>query len=199
METADMTQYVVETAQINFSHERIQALVQQLFQQDETDIEKIERAFHFVRDDIAHSWDIQSNVVTCDASEVLQTGHGICYAKSHLLAALLRSQRIPTGFCYQRLRLFNEDDSPYCIHALNAVYIASINRWIRLDARGNKQGVNAQFSLHNEQLAFTVDEAIGEMDYATIYAAPHEATLQALQHHVDSIEMYKHHLPQQLA
>ena len=97
------------------------------------------------------SWDIQSSRVTCKASDVLYYKEGICYAKANLLAALLRSQGIPTGFCYQRLMLFDTPDKGYCIHALNAVYLASINRWIRLDARGNKPGVKAEFSILHEQ------------------------------------------------
>jgi len=36
------------------------------------------------------------------------------------------------------------------------VYLAEFNKWIRLDARGNKEGVNAQFSIDQEQLAYLV-------------------------------------------
>lgn len=46
--------------------------------------------------------------VTCSASDVLQHRSGICYAKSNLLAALLRKEGIPTRFCYQRLILFEQ-------------------------------------------------------------------------------------------
>ncbi len=58
--------------------------------------------------------------------------------------------------------LFDTPDKGYCIHALNAVYLASINRWIRLDARGNKPGVKAEFSIHKEKLAFAVHEEFDE-------------------------------------
>lgn len=44
------------------------------------------------------------------------SGSGICYAKSHLLAALLRANKIPAGFCYPRLSAY-ENGSPYFIHA----------------------------------------------------------------------------------
>ena len=50
----------------------------------------VKRCFEFVRDEIAHSRDHQHSVVTCKASDVLREGTGYCYAKSHLLAALLR-------------------------------------------------------------------------------------------------------------
>jgi len=62
------------------------------------------RCFEFVRDGIKHSWDYRLNPVTCKASDVLIHGTGYCYAKSHLLAALLRANQIPAGLCYQRLR-----------------------------------------------------------------------------------------------
>ena len=51
------------------------------------------------------------------------------------------------------------------IHALNTVHISELNRWIRLDARGNKENVHAEFSLDQEILAFNVRPELGEMDY----------------------------------
>lgn len=64
-----------------------------------------EACFIFVRDKISHSWDSQQNPITCRASAVLEHGTGYCYAKSHLLAALLRANSIPAGLCYQRLTI----------------------------------------------------------------------------------------------
>ena len=62
----------------------------QLIAGDKQDQELIAKAcFNFVRDEIKHSWDYQLNPVTCKASDVLKHGTGYCYAKSHLLAALL--------------------------------------------------------------------------------------------------------------
>ena len=69
------------------------------------------RCFEFVRDEIKHSWDYELNPVTCKASDVLKYGTGFCYAKSHLLAALLRANEIPAGLCYQRLTI--TDEPPY--------------------------------------------------------------------------------------
>jgi transglutaminase-like putative cysteine protease len=54
--------------------------------------------FEWVRDTIQHSFDYQCNPITCRASEVLQHRTGYCYAKSHLLAALLRANGIAAGF-----------------------------------------------------------------------------------------------------
>ena len=53
------------------------------------------------------------------------------------------------------------------IHALNTVYV---DKWIRLDARGNKDGVNAQFSIEDEHLAYQVRSELGEIDYKENYS-----------------------------
>ena len=42
------------------------------------------------------------------------------------------------------------------VHALNTVYVDDEAGWLRVDARGNKEGVDAQFSLDGERLAFAV-------------------------------------------
>ena len=40
-----------------------------------------------------------------------------------------------------------------------------MDKWIRLDARGNKGTVHAQFSLDEEILAFLVRPELNEVDY----------------------------------
>ena len=47
--------------------------------------------FEFVRDQIKHSRDYEMDPTTWKASDVLLHGTGYCYAKSHLLAAMLRA------------------------------------------------------------------------------------------------------------
>ncbi len=163
-----------------------------------SDREVAREAFEFVRDGVAHSWDIQSQRVTAKASEVLEHGEGICYAKSHLLAALLRRQSLPAGICYQRLTLGDTPETGYCVHALNTVFLPSLGRWIRLDARGNKPGVNAQFSMETERLAFAVRPEMGECDYGVNYALPHPKIAATLAAHTDCRAMYAHCLPAQL-
>jgi transglutaminase-like putative cysteine protease len=173
-------------------------VIKTLFKPNQSDGEKAKVAFEFVRDRVHHSWDIQHTHVTCIASDVLQWKEGICYAKSHLLAALLRSQGIPAGFCYQRLILFDTPEEGYCIHALNAAYLKKFNRWFRLDARGNKKGVNAQFSTDQEMLAFPIRESLGERDYPVIYAQPHPKVVETLLKNNDALDMILHHLPTEL-
>ena len=125
--------------------------------------------FEFVRDEIKHSWDYKMNPVTCKASQVLIHGTGYCYAKSHLLAALLRANNIPAGLCYQRLTI-SDDTPPFCLHGLNAVYLQKFG-WYRLDPRGNKEGVSAQFCPPLEKLAYPIITQ-GETDLPEIWSQP---------------------------
>ncbi len=46
--------------------------------------------------------------------------------------------------------------------------------------RGNKPGVDAQFSLGVERLAWPVDESRGELDYQVIYESPPAEVVDAL-------------------
>ncbi len=159
------------------------------------DIEAARRVFLYVRDEVSHSWDIQGHRVTRSATDALTFKEGICYPKSHLVAALLRNRGIPAALCYQRLTLFDDDHGGHALHALNAVYLEGA--WHRIDARGNKPGVDAQFSLDREQLAFPVRPEFDEVDYPTLYAEPHPYIVDTLMSNDDAIAMYTH-LPDRL-
>jgi transglutaminase-like putative cysteine protease len=197
-ESEKLDDYILELDEVNYSNPIIKAKVEELFNPSQTEIEKVKVAFEFVRDEISHSWDIQGKRVTCIASDVLAYKEGICYAKSNLLASLLRSQGIATGFCYQRLMLFDTPEKGYCIHALSAVFLKSLNKWVRLDARGNKEGIDAQFSIDEEKLAFPIQEKYDEKDYPVIYVKPNTKTIAVLKKHTDALEMYKNYLPESL-
>ena len=143
--------------------------------------------FEWVRDNINHSWDYRQNPVTCRASSVLAHRTGYCYSKSHLLAALLRANNIPAGFCYQRLSL-EGSGPPYCLHGLNAVYLLDYG-WYRIDARGNKEGVDAQFTPPLEQLAFSIEETL-EADLPEIWSEPLPVVVEALNTYEDVAVLY---------
>lgn len=147
--------------------------------------------FEWVRDEVRHSVDYKMNPVTCRASEVLEYKTGYCYAKSHLLAALLRANGIPAGFCYQRLSVFDHGE-PFSLHGFNAVYLPE-RGWYRIDARGNREGVDAQFAPPQERLAFNIRHS-GEMDFQNIFAEPLALVVKALDSETDWNEML-HHLP----
>ncbi len=109
--------------------------------------------------------------VTCTASEVLEAGHGICCAKTHLFAAMLRYFGIPAGFCYQKLSSSRDANIKF-LHGLNAVYLKDLDKWIRLDARGNKPCHDAQFSIYEEKISKKVNNELGEKDSPIIFAKP---------------------------
>lgn len=193
--------YLRPSRRIDFADPLIQKRAESLFRDCGGELEKINAAFLFVRDEIPHSGDIKSSRVARTASEALRYREGICYVKSALLAALLRSAGIPVGICYQRLTLGDTPDEGYCIHALNAVYLSEWDRWVRLDARGNTGAKNAQFDMNDplrEQVAFPVRTEYGEKDYPEIYAEPLHAVMQTLEKYEDCREMLMHGLPQSL-
>jgi transglutaminase-like putative cysteine protease len=161
-------------------------------------VEQISATCACVRDTIPHSWDIQGTHLTRTASEVLQQKTGMCSAKAHLLAALLRTQGTPAGFCSQRLTRGDTPESGSVIHGLNAVSVSSIQKWVRLDARGNKPGVQTEFSLEGERLAYSVRPELGEIDDPTIYAQPHPTTVKVLQEQTDCLSRMQHCLPDRL-
>ena len=72
------------------------------------------------------------------------------------------------------------------IHALNTVYV---DKWIRLDARGNKEGVNARFSLEEEQLAYQVRSELGEIDYKHNYSDLDDRLVKILSESVNILEV----------
>ncbi|MDB2705441.1 transglutaminase family protein [Pseudomonadota bacterium] len=171
-----MNKYLESTEYIDWDNPDILARAKMLAEDTSTSEEITRACFEFVRDEIKHSWDYKLNPVTYKASDVLNHGTGYCYAKSHLLAALLRANTIPAGLCYQRLTI--TDSPPFCLHGLNAVYLEPFG-WYRIDARGNKPGVLAEFSPPIERLAFPIATK-GEADLPEIWSEPLPAVIQVL-------------------
>src|SRR5580704_18493046 len=162
-----MEEFLKSTEVINWTHPAVSSKAIEL-SRGTTDVQEIaRRCFEWVRDNIQHSSDFKRNPVTCVASEVLAAGTGYCYAKSHLLAALLRANGIPAAFCYQRLSL-DETGPPFSLHGFNAVYLPEFG-WYRMDSRGNKSGVDAQFCPPVERLAFKLSHP-EERDFPEILA-----------------------------
>ena len=186
----NIEEYLKTDDVIDHNNDIIADLADFLFQRADSEIDFIKAAYEYVRDHVSHSADINEDIITYSASEVLKAGHGICFAKSHLLAALLRCKAIPTGFCYQKLILDDETAPVLIYHGLNGVYIKEYKKWIRLDARGNKEGVNAQFSLDDEQLAFPVRQEKGEEDCFTVYPDPDEKVLEKLRKNKTRTELF---------
>ena len=172
-----MKEYLKSTEIIDWNRPEIVSKAKDLAAGKTSRVDVVKSCFEWVRDHIKHIDDYDIPTVSVTASEVLKSGSGICYAKSHLLAALLRANSIPTGFCYQRLSR-DDNGAPFCLHGLNAVYLPEI-RWYRVDARGNKEGVDAQFIPPVEQLAFPI-RLEGEIDFPTILPDPLPIIIETL-------------------
>jgi len=172
-----MKPYLQATKIIDYDHPSIQTLAKTLAKGKTSDAAIAKACFLFVRDEIHHSGDYKENITTCKASEVLKERSGWCYAKSHLLAALLRANDIPSGFAYQRLSCSEYEPGIYCLHGLNWVYLKAYG-WYRVDARGNKEGVDAQFIPPVEKLAFVPQK--GEYDIEENFSNPLPEVLETL-------------------
>ncbi|WP_037676051.1 transglutaminase family protein [Streptomyces griseus] len=174
--TPDLSAYLAADEVIDHHHPRVRETAARLAKDAVDSYAYARLAFELVRDTIPHSQDSGDPRVTWRASDVLEQGTGICYAKAHALAALLRAEDIPTALCYQRLG--HDDGDGFAVHGLVAVRFNGA--WHRQDPRGNKPGVDARFSLDGERLAFVADAASDEVDYPVLYAVPHPAVLSAL-------------------
>ncbi len=173
-----MREFLASSNFIDWEQPKVLAKAKQLAAGLDNVNEIARSCFHYVRDEIKHSWDYQLNPVTCKASDVLEHKTGYCYAKSHLLAALLRANKIPTGLCYQRLTIQN-NKPPFSLHGLNAVYLPNYG-WYRIDARGNKTGVEAEFCPPIEKLAFPI-AVDGEADLPEVWAEPLPEVVKVLE------------------
>lgn len=196
--TDDLQKYLVVDDVIDYKDEEIQKVADALFEQADNELAYIKVAYEFVRDKIAHSADVGEDKITCSATEVLKEGHGICFAKSHLLAALLRCKSISAGLCYQKIILDDETAPILVYHGFNGVFIKEYQKWIRIDARGNKEGVNAQFSINTEQLAFPIRGELGEVDDYVVYPSPDAKVLERLQKYSTRTQLWED-LPTELA
>ncbi|AIY43962.1 Phosphonate ABC transporter phosphate-binding periplasmic component [Collimonas arenae] len=187
--TLDDNPYLAFSTYIDGDHPAVASKAVALASGCATEEEIVKACFEFVRDAIKHSGDFKLNPVTCSASDTLIHGTGYCYAKSHLLAALLRCNGIPTGLCYQRLSVGMEGPS-FCLHGLNAVYLKN-HGWYRIDARGNKSGVDAQCTPPLERLAFPV-LAEQERDLPEIWPEPLPQVVHALLAYSSVLEVAEH-------
>ncbi len=187
---ADIAAYLAAGEAVDHDHPRVRATADRIAVEHVDAYSYAKAAYEFVRDTIPHSQDSGDPRVTWRASDVLEQGTGICYAKSVAYAALLRARGIPAAFCYQRLA--EDDGSNPVIHGLTAVLLPGEERWARQDVRGNvPPGVDAQFSLGEERLAWAARPEVNEVDYPVLYAEPHPVVLRALQAATDRPHLWR--------
>ncbi len=192
LESQNLNDYLASDVVVDWKTAEVRQKALDLTRSLAGEVNKVRCLYEWVRDAIPHSNDAGLDIVTCTASEVLRHGTGICFAKSHLLAALLRAVGIPAGFCYQVLRLDPPVNNELTLHGFNGVYLSSLNKWIRLDARGNTGSIDAQFNVEKEQLAFDMDPAAGEFIYDTIFVAPVPRVIDKLRKYDSRKELWLH-------
>jgi transglutaminase-like putative cysteine protease len=182
-----MEPFLRATEIIDWNNPSVRSKALELAKGTSGDLGIAQRCFEWVRDKVLHSSDYKRNPVTCTASEVLAAGTGYCYAKSHLLAALLRANGIPAGFCYQLS--IDDQGASYSLHGLNAIYLAEFG-WYRVDSRGNKPGVNAQFCPPEERLAFSLNFP-EERNFSEILPEPLPVVVNALRTYSTWDQVYR--------
>ena len=174
-ESGDLGRYLEDTITIDWQTPLVMEQARALLAGRDTPEDRVRALFGFVRDEIRHSLDVgtvDTARTTCRASEVLGERTGLCYAKSHLLAAMLRFAGHPAGFCYMRLA---DSESPgrFTLHGFNGVYWAAGERWIFLDAGGNRAGQGAECRFEAPfSLAHAPDATAGEGFLPAIYKRP---------------------------
>ena len=188
-ESDNLQDYLKKSEVIDLDNKLIVDKCLELQKGTSDEISLIKKIYEFVRDEIHHTGDIGEMSVTCKASEVLEAGHGICCAKAHLFAAMLRYFGVPAGFCYQKLSSSRDVNIKF-LHGLNAVYLKDLDKWIRLDARGNKPGRNAQFSIYEEKISKKVNKDLGEEDSPVIFAEPNPTVIEILKTSKDMKELW---------
>ena len=182
-----MKPFLESSNYIDWDNSAIKYLAERLATSCSNENELVKNCFEWVRDNIKHSAEFKLNPITCKASDVLKHKTGYCYAKSHLLAALLRANKIPTGLCYQRLSV-DDNGAPYSLHGLNAVFLKEYG-WYRIDPRGNNETVNAQFCPPIEQLAYPI-KLSEETDLPEIWSNPLGIVVATLEKYKTYEEVY---------
>ena len=183
-----MQEYLESSQYIDYDHPEVKALADSLSAGLSSEEEIAKRCFEWVRDNIKHTADYKLSPITCKASDVLTHKTGYCFAKSHLLAALLRANDLPAGLCYQRLSI-DDVGAPYSLHGLNAVFLKD-HGWYRIDPRGNKEGINTHFSPPHEQLAYAT-KLENEVDFTEIWSEPLPVVVSVLEKYDTYQDVYE--------
>ncbi len=169
--TANLDRWLCATEILDHHHGEVRTQAR-TFRADQ-EVETARRAFEWVRDRIRHAVDFGVDTVACSASEVLAVGAGLCYAKSHLLVAMLRACGLPAGLAYQRIR----EGERFVLHGLVAVRLPSCG-WYRCDPRGNSSDLDARFMPPVERLAY--QEGPDVVPVPGLFAEPLPEVVRAL-------------------
>ena len=158
---------------INFDSQNIIDKCNELKVENQSKEEYAKLAFEFVRDEIKHSADHSIEEITIKASDVLEKKTGLCFAKTHLLAALLRANNVPCGICYQRLQSAT-DTEKFHLHGFNAIYLKK-HGWFKIDPKGEK----VEFNPPADTLIYDASSE-GEYTDEYVYDKPHDYVTEVM-------------------
>jgi leucyl-tRNA synthetase len=163
---AYLPEFLAENDIVDFSNPAIKALAQKIKAESKDEVEIVKNAFEFVCREIKHPMDDEKTLSQkphLKASEVLENKLGFAFGKCAVLAAILRALEIPCGFSNQLL-LLDEKSERKIIHVVNAIYLKSLKKWVRLDPRK----ADAKFSIEGV-FAYEAEAHLGEVDDMGIY------------------------------
>lgn len=86
---------------VKYNETTLEDKVRELISGAESDTEKIERIFYFVRDEIEFGWVYPQDI---PPEEVLVNGRGVCMQKSNLLVAMVREAGLQARFHFMFVR-----------------------------------------------------------------------------------------------
>ena len=158
-----------------------------------TEMDRIAALFEFVRDQTHDALHLETNAVTCSASQVLRERTGLVFARCHLLVALLRACGIPGGFGYQRLKA---DRQITQLHGFVVVWETTRGAWINLDPFGETADEAASRPVWRDGLMRSADGP-RETTYPTIWARPVRQVVDLLEQ-APSMAALRGHLPESL-
>ena len=175
---SDISDYLENSDVLDYDHPLVAQTAEHLTYGLKDNLSKARAIYKFTRDHIFDSFQINATSVTITASEVLDKGHGICFAKAHLLVALMRASGIPAGFCYQTR--YDDDLERLIIHGFSGVHIQELDKWVRIDACMQVDANDWGFDPFKESTIRSVKEEIGEYDDFIVYHTPSKKLLKAL-------------------
>ncbi|MCO5119111.1 MAG: transglutaminase family protein [Burkholderiaceae bacterium] len=180
-----MSDYLHSSAIVDWQDPRIMRKARELAVACTSENALVKRSFEFVRDAVREP--APAAPLAVSASDVLATGSGCSFAKTHLLVALLRANRIPAGLCYQRLAC-RDDPGRFGLHGLAAARL-SRHGWYRLDPSRGTDGLGAgEFCPPVERFARHALQD-GEGNLPEVWTEPLPIVIDAMRASNDSIEL----------
>ncbi len=170
---ANLNDFLQENEIIDFNDKEIAKIVKNLQEKSKNEVEFVKNAVKFVALEISYppeKEEFKTQKPNLKASEVLKNKNAFCFGKANLLAALLRKNKIPCGFCDQLLVLDEENPQKKIIHTLNAVYFQEQKKWLRIDSRYfDEEKIEKSFADFCDLLAYEAEEKFDEIDNLGIY------------------------------